>query len=451
MKIVFLLHNVYAIGGTIRTTLNLATALADRGHEVAIASMTRHRDKPRFAIDPRITVVPLVDDRQGSSDTLDPLHGEPARDYPAADKRRRSYSRLSDVRARAYLGSCEADVIIGTRPGLNVYLARFGPRGALRIAQEHLRHDAHSKRLRRVLAREYRSLDALVTTTEADAEVYRTRMRLPGVRVLAVPNIVPEPAEGNLASATTPGGGPDGDGGDGGDGDGPKVVAAAGRLAPGKRFDLLIEAFATVREKHPDWTLRIYGGGRQKRALRDLTGRLGLEDSVSLMGPRSPIEKEFAKASLVASASDAESFGMTLVEAMRCGLPVVSTDCPLGPGEIIQDGMNGRLVPTGDADALASAMIELIENGERRRGMGTAARLSAHRFDPAPILRRYELLFSELHATRHQRARQRAMARLDERVRALVRRVRAALRRGPPVRPRRRTRGSRGSGAPVTG
>ncbi|MGW7516078.1 glycosyltransferase family 4 protein [Streptomyces sp. NPDC054796] len=442
MKIVFLLHNVYAIGGTIRTTLNLATALADHGHEVAIASMTRHRDKPRFAIDPRITVVPLVDIRPGSPDTLDPLHGEPARDYPSADGRWRSYSRLSDVRARDYLGSCGADVIIGTRPGLNVYLARFGPRGALRVGQEHLRHDAHKKRLRRVLAREYRSLDALVTTTEADAEVYRTRMRLPGVRVLAVPNIVPEPAGENLASAAS---------GGNGEGEGPKVIAAAGRLAPGKRFDLLVKAFATVHEKHPDWTLRIYGGGRQKQALRELTGRLGLDGSVSLMGPRSPIEKEFAKASFVASASDAESFGMTLVEAMRCGLPVVSTDCPLGPGEIIQDGRNGRLVPMRDADALASAMIELIENGERRRDMGAAARLSAHRFDPAPILRRYELLFSELHATRHQRARQRAMARLDERVRAWVRRVRAALRRRPAGRPRRRARGSRGSGAPVTG
>ncbi|KUF13664.1 glycosyl transferase [Streptomyces silvensis] len=411
MKVVFLLHNAYGVGGTIRTTLNLAAALADR-HHVTVVSLQRHRETPRFTLDPRVTLVPLVDLRPESADAADPLLAEPARAFPSAEGRHRQYSRLHDARAAACLRDCDADVIIGTRPGLNVYLARYGPRGALRIAQEHLRHDAHSKRLRGQLAPHYRKLDALVTTTEADAAVYRERMALPGVRVLAVPNMVPapdvQPSDGTA-----------------------KVVAAAGRLVPGKRFDLLVQAFATVAEQHPDWRLRIYGGGTQKEPLQDLIDELGLGGNVELAGVRSPIEAEFARASIAASASDAESFGMTLVEAMRCGVPVVSTDCPLGPAEIITDGHDGRLVPRGDAPALAKALIELIEDPGARRAMGAAALESARRYDPAPIAARHERLFAELRTARRKRAVRQAPKRAVRRARKLAGRV---LRRLRPAR-----------------
>ncbi|WP_086710327.1 glycosyltransferase family 4 protein, partial [Streptomyces antimycoticus] len=340
MKITFLIHNVYAIGGTVRTTLNLAAALADR-HEVTIVSMLRHRTRPRFAIDPRVTVVPLVDIRADATDAADPLLHQPAEVFPTAEKRYEQYSRLTDQRAREYLRTCDADVIIGTRPGVNVYLARFAPPRALRIAQEHLTHDMHTKKLRAQLAQRYGDLDAVVTTTDADAAVYRAKMRLPGVRVLAIPNGVPDPGLPPV------------------DGSAP-VIAAAGRLVRAKRFDLLIEAFTDVAAKYPDWCLRIYGAGTDKERLQRLIEEQGLGGRAALMGAVSRIEAEFAKASIVASASDAESFGMTLVEAMRCGIPVVATACPLGPAEIINDGVDGRLIPTGDREALAAALGDLV-------------------------------------------------------------------------------------------
>ncbi|WP_425830856.1 glycosyltransferase family 4 protein [Streptomyces fractus] len=399
MKIAFLLHNVYAVGGTTRTTLNLAAALIEHGgHEVEIVSASRHRDSPRFPVDPRITLVPLVDLRAGTPDTLHPAYGKPARVYPTADKRHHQYTLLHDMRVRAYLEErCGADVVIGTRPGLNVHLAEWGPKRALRIAQEHLRHDAHSGALLRTLAQRYRALDALVTVTEEDAEVYRARMRLPGVRILSVPNIVP-------AAAVPPSDGS------------AKVIAAAGRLARGKRYDLLLEAFTAVSAKHPDWELRIYGGGAQEPRLRALVDELGLRGRAHLMGTVSPIEPEFARASIVVSASDAESFGMTLVEAMRCGVPVVSTDAPLGPAEIITDGVDGRLVPVGNASALAEAVMDLIEDEPARRKMGAAALSSAHRYDPEPIVERYAALFVELGASRRRRAWQKLATKVRRRV-----------------------------------
>ncbi|AGP59957.1 glycosyltransferase family 4 protein [Streptomyces rapamycinicus] len=408
MKITFLIHNVYAIGGTIRTTLNLAAALADR-HEVTIVSMLRHRTRPRFVIDPRVTVVPLVDIRENSADGGDPLLYRPAEVFPTAEKRYGQYSRLTDHRAREYLRSCDADVIIGTRPGVNVYLARFAPPRALRIAQEHLTHDMHTKKLRAQLARDYRDLDAVVTTTDADAAVYRAKMRLPGVRILAVPNGVPDPG-----LPPTDGSAP--------------VIAAAGRLVRAKRFDLLIEAFTDVAAKHPDWSLRIYGAGTDKERLQRLIEERGLGGRAALMGAVSPIEAEFAKASIVASASDAESFGMTLAEAMRCGIPVVATDCPLGPAEIINDGVDGRLVPMGDRRALAAALSDLVADEPGRRGMGEAARAAARRFDPAHVAHAYEELFGDLAATRSARAWQRRKARWRNRAGRALRRLRSPRR-----------------------
>jgi glycosyltransferase involved in cell wall biosynthesis len=409
VKILFLIHNVYGIGGTIRTTLNLASALADR-HEVRVASVFRHRDHPRFAIDPRLTLEPLVDLRPGSADHGDPRLHQPAEVFPADEKRHRQYSRLTDERVRAYLRRCDADVIIGTRPGINVYLARFGPTRALRLAQEHLTHDTHSKRLRAELARHYRVLDAVVTTTQADAERYRAAMRLPGVRVLGIPNGVPEPAC------------PPSDGT-------AKVIAAAGRLVRSKRFDLLIGAFAAVAAKYPEWTLRIYGAGAERGRLEEIIRERGLEGRAAMMGVRSPIEAEFAGASIVASASRAESFGMTLVEAMRCGVPVVAADCPLGPAEIITDGVNGRLVPVDDEQAMAAALLDLVADEGARRRMATAALHEARRYDPAPIAAVYEDLFEELDATRYRRRWHRRAGAWEARAHRVARRARRAVRR----------------------
>ncbi|WP_306320152.1 MULTISPECIES: glycosyltransferase family 4 protein [unclassified Streptomyces] len=408
MKIAFLLHNAYGVGGTIRTTFNLAGALAERGHDVEIASMLRHRAHPRLTLDPRVRLVPLVDLRESGPDVADPAFDEPSRAFPAAEKRYRQYNLLVDRRAESYLRACDADMLIGTRPGLNVYLARFGRRRAVRIGQEHLSLSVHSKRLRTELAVHYQDLDAIVTTTEADAADYRRRMPLTAVEILAVPNSIPDPLP---ALIPAPSSGTE------------KVVAAAGRLVKGKRFDLLVEAFATVAAEHPDWRLRIYGGGPERDHLRQQIEERQLTGHVRLMGSHTPIEPELAQASLLALSSDAESFGMVIAEAMRCGVPAVATDCPHGPGEIIRDGVTGRLVPTGDAPALAAALCRLIDDEPLRHRMAAAAVRDAIRFDPAPLSGRYEDLCAELAATRARRLRERRTATLRTRAARMARRT----------------------------
>ncbi|MFJ2923734.1 glycosyltransferase family 4 protein [Streptomyces massasporeus] len=377
MKISFLIHNAYGIGGTITTTFNLAGALAER-HDVEVVSALRHREHPNLLLDPRVRLRALVDLRKEADH---PLHQRPAKVFPPAEYRHHQYSELTDQRIGECLAALDADVVIGTRPGLNVHIARQAPQHVLRVGQEHLTLDNHSPRLRTALRRAYRRLDVITTVTEADAAAYRRKMWLPGVHVEALPNSVPDPALPPADSTA-------------------KVVIAAGRLVPVKRYDLLIEAFAPVAAAHPDWQLRIYGKGEEQPRLRELIERLGLWNNVFLMGAATPMEAEWAKGSIGAAASNFEPFGMTIVEAMRCGLPVVSTDCPYGPGEIIQDGTDGRLVPVGDRDALAAALLDLVGDDERRRRMSRAALDNARRFAPGPVVAQAERLLETAAAAR---------------------------------------------------
>jgi hypothetical protein len=118
------------------------------------------------------------------------------------------------------------------------------------------------------------------------------------------------------------------------------------------------------------------------------------------MGAAAPMEAEWVKGSIGAAASNFEPFGMTIVEAMRCGLPVVSTDCPYGPGEIIEDGVDGRLVPVGNRDALGAALLDLVRDDERRRRMGRTAMENARRFAPVPVVEQAERLIDEAASAR---------------------------------------------------
>ncbi|GGU85172.1 hypothetical protein GCM10010211_59070 [Streptomyces albospinus] len=382
MHISFLIHHAYGTGETVRTTFGLAGALAER-HDVEVVSVLRYRDAPALELGPGVALRHLVDLRAHgpARDRADPAHTRPARVFPAADSSSGQYSELTDRRIAQYLRRTEADVVVGTRPGLNVHIARQTRRGTLRVGQERIGLDGHGRALKSALRGAYPRLDAVLTAGEADARAWRRGLRLPGVRVEALPSGVPAP---RLAPA---------------DGSG-KWVVAAGRLTRAARFDVLVRAFAGVVAVRPDWRLRIYGGGAEKAALRALIDELRLYNHVFLMGPANPLESEWAKGSIAAVTAGREPSATTAAEAMRCGLPVVAADCPYGPGEIVADGVDGRLVPAGNSAALTGALLALIGDDAARRRMGAAALASSARFDPAAVAGRHAALFAELLAVR---------------------------------------------------
>ncbi|WJV48669.1 glycosyltransferase family 4 protein [Streptomyces flavofungini] len=389
MKIAFLINNAYGIGGTIRSTANLSRAFAAR-HDVEVVSVHQVKDAPELPFDERVGLSSLIDMREDSStyEGDHPLTRQPCTMFPdtgaAANSARLPYSALQDERIGRWLSETNADVVIATRPDLNGYLARDGQARHLRIGQEHLSLDAHNPTLRGHQNKAVAGLDAFVTVSEADAVQYRRALPNVAARILCIPNSVPAPAVEPSDHHS-------------------QIIIAAGRLATVKRYDRLIDAFAKLADAHPAWTLRLYGRGPERPNLRRQIDELGLYDRISLMGPVSPIETEWAKGAIAAVSSDMESFGMTIVEAMHCGVPVVSTDCPHGPAEII-DETNGMLVPLeAGVDGYAAALDRLMADAQLRARLGATARERARAYTPSVIARRYEALFEELSAPRNRR------------------------------------------------
>jgi GalNAc-alpha-(1->4)-GalNAc-alpha-(1->3)-diNAcBac-PP-undecaprenol alpha-1,4-N-acetyl-D-galactosaminyltransferase len=159
-----------------------------------------------------------------------------------------------------------------------------------------------------------------------------------------------------------------------------RTIVAMGRLSGQKGFDLLIDAFAQIAPRHPDWSLRIVGEGPQRGNLEKQVKACDLEGRISLTGWEPQPAAALATAGLFVLSSRFEGFPNALLEAMACGLPVVSFDCETGPAEIIRDGVDGVLVPPEDVDRLAGTIDRLIGDESLRRRLGQAATHVIERF-----------------------------------------------------------------------
>ena len=365
------LANAHAMGGTIRATLELAERLAGRREVEIVALKRRGRPQPFFPFPPGVTVT-VLDDRRGRRSAVQRLLAAlPSLLTHPEDYGYGAASLWTDLRLLRRLRATGGEVVLATRPAWALLAAAAAPPDAAVVAQEHLNFHAHRPALAADVRRRYRDLDALVVLTEADRADYAPLVE----RVVRIPNPTP-PSAGGVASLDAP------------------VVAAAGRLTSQKGFDLLIAAFARV--DHPEWTLRIHGGGPERAALQAQIDRAGLGERITLAGPARRLGEALAEASVFALSSRFEGFGLVILEAMSHGLPVVSFDCPRGPGEIITPGRDGTLVPPGDVDGLAAALEELIGDAALRRAYGAAAIETARSYDPAAIAAQWEALLGAL-------------------------------------------------------
>lgn len=176
----------------------------------------------------------------------------------------------------------------------------------------------------------------------------------------------------------------------------PLKIVAMGRLAPQKGFDMLLKAFSEVIKVAPQAGLVILGEGPLRSELQQQCEKLGLERNVLMPGILEKPHAVIAASDVFAFSSRFEGQGLALVEAMVCGTPPVSFDCPSGPGFIIRHGIDGLLVPAEDVEALAEALITLLLDDEKRQEMGNKAKEAGERYDVKEICTQWVSMIREL-------------------------------------------------------
>ncbi|CAM5265330.1 stealth conserved region 3 domain-containing protein [Streptomyces xanthochromogenes] len=388
MKITFLLTWGDEMGGTEMAAYTQATHLMPR-HQVEVVSVFKTRPEPFFEIGRSVPRRYLVD-RTGpfeqpvrASDlseqecrTLASLPSEIIKPSWEA-----TFDRLSDIEMSAALGALDTDVLITTTPALMAAAAELAPARVITVHQEHRASQLRGSTGEPLLVYAPR-IDALVSLTERTNDWFADSLGAAAPELVAIPNAVPS----GFRPRSDLGG---------------RTIVLAARMTPEKQLDHAIEAFATLAEDHPDWTMRIFGDGPQEVNLRRLIDGLALHDRVQLLGRSAQMEQEWAKAALAVLPSRNEAFPLVLLEVFAAGVPVVAYDIVTGPAEIIRHGVDGLLVPAADKDSLAAAMAKLMEDDGTRHAYGAAARTGVHeRFGSTEIAGRWEALFTRLVARR---------------------------------------------------
>lgn len=223
----------------------------------------------------------------------------------------------------------------------------------------------------RSLVRTLRRFDRVVCLTPTDAAAWHELKN-----VTDIPNPLPPTS---TTTATKDG----------------KRVIAVGRYVYQKGFDMLIDAWATVMQKHPEWRLDIYGAG-EREPYKYQVEALHIGDSCTLHDADPNITARYAESNILAVSSRFEGFGMIIIEAMAQGCVPVSFNCPYGPSDIITDGKDGWLVENGNTEALAKSLCHAIEHQDEWEEMAENAKATAQHYDVANIARRWTELFNVL-------------------------------------------------------
>lgn len=374
VPVTFLVFDACGGGGVARTVIALANRLSET-HDVRLLSLFRRRDQPRFAVDPAVRTTWLVEDRRGAARRSAglwerrrsaALAARPTRLRPEVTEH--AMSAATDRALARALGALPPGILVSTRPSLHLAAATWAPPHVALVGQDHLNFPTRFANARQavVLRHVLPRLDSWVVLTEADARDYANLLPTSQTPVTVLRNALSWDLPPDPGPRTS------------------RTVVAAGRLAPEKGFDRLVDAWGPVAEAHPGWVLDIHGEGALRRSLQQRIDRAGLTEVVRLRGYADDIGRVFAEAALFVMSSRREGFPMVLLEAMSTGLPLVAMDCPRGPGEIVTP-TNGRLVPDGDVPALTGALVSLLDDPALRQSLGARARHDAEAYLPEVV------------------------------------------------------------------
>jgi len=374
MKLLYLIDDMVNLGGMERILSLKMNYLAERTEHRIFFVTNGQKDKPiSFPLSERITYIPI------DAVIADSEHYGFLSWIPAFIKSRTIFKN----NLRNVLMQVRPDIIICTGYAfrcIDIIIRLAEEMQSKVIMESHVdgpevllsRQFSYNDNIRNLLSifdshifHQLNRLSAIVTLTHADAQFWNSYNN----NVLVIPNMITiKPKDVKDYSV--------------------KRIISAGRFTYQKGYDLLIDAWNLVIPHYPDWQLSIYGNGNPIIYSNQLI-RYKLSGTIRFLPATLDIVEKYAESSIYVMSSRFEGFGLVLGEAMSCGLPCVSFDCPNGPNEIIKNGEDGILVPNGDINALAEAMEKLMEDVELRRNMGQNAKRNIQRFNEDAIMDKF--------------------------------------------------------------
>lgn len=381
MKIVYLYPELTFVGGNDRVIVDKLNYFADVFHyEVYLITTQQFGKKSFFELSPRIRHLDIgIDFHQQYRHSLvfrAVVYSKLLKKY-----KERLKIMLYEIRPHIVITTVSRDLDFITdmddssKKLAEAHLAKKYVRALNEFDEGGLPKRIIGKYLRNRLEQKIKKLDAFVVLTQNDAENWRQVCR-----PYVIPNPLPFYPE-RVSHCTQ------------------KKIIAVGRLEYQKGFDLLIESWSLITHRYPDWKISIYGKGTLYDSLNSLIATKNLTKSVIIEEPVVDIVEKYLESSLFVLSSRFEGFGMVLIEAMACGLPVVSFDCPDGPSDIIDNRVDGFLVPANDVNELADKMSLLIDDENLRRTMGGKARQNVTRYSKAIVMEEWRRLFLSLTKT----------------------------------------------------
>ena len=377
MRILYIYSEISIKGGTDRVLVEKANYLATHGYDVTIVTEAQLGRELSFPINPAVKHIDMGLDfnRQYKQGVL-------GRVWTYFTLMREYKKRLKEVLLKE-----KPDIVISIMGRSLDFIAEMND-GSVKIVEahttkSHLRslhlmeergglYKYASRYLKWKMCRNVSKLDAIVVLTQQDANDWKEAKR-----VVVIPNAVPFNTE-EASSLNN------------------KQVIMVGRYNDAKGYDYLILAWDIVHQKHPDWTLHVYGSGElHDHVVRWIQERC-LEDTIILHEPVDNIKEKYLESSIAVLSSRYEGFSLVLLEAMSCGVPFVSFDCPHGPRNIIRDGEDGLLVEYLNSQALADGICQLIEDESLRKRLGANAKKNIGRFSRESVMQQWEILFNEL-------------------------------------------------------
>ena len=240
------------------------------------------------------------------------------------------------------------------------------------VATEHLNYSNFTMIRKIINIITFRKADKLVVLTEYDKSMYSKFLK----NVEVIPNAVPF-STNKISNQDK------------------KRIIAIGRLEYVKGFDYLIDIFNLVQNKHFDWTLTIIGCGSEQKNLEKRIKEYKLNNSIEILPFTNNVQTELLNSLIYTLTSRQEGFGLVLIEAMECGLPIVSFDIPASK-EIISNRVDGILVPQGDIQEFANQLSKLMYDYEKRKAYGQNAKNNAERYHINNISNQWEKLFRSI-------------------------------------------------------